>query len=99
VDLVEPVLPLSIVLSVVGGATAGFLTLGRKFEDVERRNSERFLGLDKRVDKVELRLARDYYSKSDLQHVFERLEDRIDRIDTKLDKILLGYDKNAPSSK
>jgi hypothetical protein len=51
------------------------------------------------VDKVELRLARDYYSKSDLQHVFERLEDRIDRIDTKLDKILLGYDKGAPSSK
>ena len=93
----EPVLPLSIVLSVVGGATAGFLTLGKKFESVDKSNLNRFTELNHRIDKVELRLATDYMNKSDLQHVMERLDARIDRIDTKLDRILLGYDKSAQS--
>ena len=85
-------------MSVVGGATAGFLTLGRKFESVDRTNLDRFAAIDSRIDKVELRLASAYLDKSDVQRILERLDDRIDRIDSKLDRILLGYDKGAPSS-
>jgi len=80
----EPVLPLSIVLGIVGGAASGFLTLGRKFSDV-----------DQRIDTIELRLAKEYVDKDDLARMIERLDDRMDRVDYKLDRILIGYDKNV----
>lgn len=80
----EPVLPLSIVLGIVGGAASGFLTLGRKFTDV-----------DHRIDTIELRLAKEYVDKDDLARMIERLDDRMDRVDYKLDRILIGYDKNV----
>ncbi len=88
-------LPLSIVISVVGGAAAGFLTLGRKFGDMEIRYSTHIERVDHRVDAIELKLAKDYMDKSDLQSMMERLEDRMERVDNKLDRILLGYDRDA----
>ena len=71
----EPVLPLSIVISVVGGAAAGFLTLGRKFGELEMRQGSRIEKIDHRVDAIELKLAKDYIEKADLQAMMERLED------------------------
>ena len=80
----EPVLPLSIVLGIVGGAASGFLTLGRKFTDV-----------DQRIDTIELRLAKQYVDKEDLASMIKRLDDRMDRLDYKLDRILIGYDRSV----
>ena len=80
----EPVLPLSIVLGIIGGAASGFLTLGRKFTDV-----------DHRIDTIELRLAKEYVDKDDLTTMLKRLDDRMDRVDYKLDRILIGYDRDV----
>ena len=88
-------MPLSIVISVVGGAAAGFLTLGRKFGELEMRQGARIEQMDHRVDAIELKLAKDYIEKGDLQAMMERLEDRMERVDNKLDRILLGYDRDA----
>jgi len=92
---VEPVLPLSIVISVIGGAACGFLTLGRKFGDMELRHTSSIEKLDHRVDAIEIKLAKDYVDKGDLQSMIEKLDVRMDRVDSKLDRILLGYDRNA----
>ena len=100
----EPVLPLSIVISVIGGAAAGFLTLGKKFSEVDVRYSTHIEKIDTRIDQIELRLAKEYVDRQDLQVILERLDDRIDRMDSKLDRILftstaaqMNYDKNAPN--
>jgi len=92
---VEPVLPLSLVLSVVGGAASAFLTLGRKFDEIDKRHSDYIALVDQRIDSIELRLAKDYVDKDDLGVILKRLDDRIDRMDYKLDQILIGYNKNA----
>ena len=47
------------------------------------------------MDTIELRLAKDYVDKDDLSMILKRLDDRIDRMDYKLDQILIGYNKNA----
>ena len=91
----EPVLPLSIVISVVGGAACGFLTLGRKFGEMELRHNSHIEKIDHRIDAVEIKLAKDYVDKCDLQSMIEKLDVRMDRVDSKLDRILLGYDRNA----
>lgn len=91
----EPVLPLSLVLSVVGGAASAFLTLGRKFDEIDKRHSDHIALVDQRIDSIELRLAKDYVDKDDLGVILKRLDDRIDRMDYKLDQILIGYNKNA----
>jgi len=92
---VEPVLPLSLVLSVVGGAASAFLTLGRKFETIDQKHQNHIHLVDQRMDAIELRLAKDYVDKEDLGMILKRLDDRIDRMDYKLDQILIGYNKNA----
>lgn len=91
----EPVLPLSLVLSVVGGAASAFLTLGRKFDEIDKRHLDHIALVDQRIDSIELRLAKDYVDKDDLGVILKRLDDRIDRMDYKLDQILIGYNKNA----
>ena len=91
----EPVLPLSIVISVVGGAACGFLTLGRKFGEMELRHNSSIEKIDHRIDAVEIKLAKDYVDKGDLQSMMEKLDVRMDRVDSKLERILLGYDRNA----
>jgi hypothetical protein len=94
---VEPVLPLSIVLSLLGGAASALLTLGKRFEEMEKGSMGRIDAIDHRIDSIELRLAKEYVGKEDLAAVLERLDNRIDRMDYKLDQILIGYNKAAPT--
>ena len=49
----------------------------------------------KRSLETEIKLAKDYVDKGDLQAMIEKLDVRMDRVDSKLDRILLGYDRNA----
>lgn len=50
---------------------------------------DRITGLDRRIDDVELSVAQDYVSKSDLQTMIDRMEDHMVRIENKLDQIVL----------
>tara|TARA_Y100000287_G_C13982289_1_gene238711 strand:- start:142 stop:432 length:291 start_codon:yes stop_codon:yes gene_type:complete len=92
----EPLLPLSLVLGVSGGALSAIITLGRKFETIDQKQQSHVALIEKRMDTIELRLAQDYVDKTDLQNILERLDARIDRMDYKLDQILIGYNKTAP---
>jgi len=89
-------LPLSLVLGVSGGALSAIITLGRKFETIDQKQQSHVALIEKRMDTIELRLAQDYVDKTDLQNILERLDARIDRMDYKLDQILIGYNKTAP---
>ena len=91
----EPVIPLRLVLGLLGGGLSAVLTLGKKFEKVDDEIQEPVAVLDRRIDKVELVLAKDFVSKTDLMAMMERIDDRIDRMDNKLDQLLIGYNKNA----
>ena len=93
----EPVLPLSIVLSLLGGAASALLTLGKRFEQLDKVASDRIEAVDRRIDGIEIRLAKEYVDKEDLAHILEKLDSRIDRMDYKLDQILIGYNKSAPT--
>ena len=92
----EPVLPISLVLGISGGAISAIITLGRKFETVDQKQQTHVALIEKRMDSIELRLAQEYVDKTDLQNILERLDARIDRMDYKLDQILIGYNKTAP---
>ena len=92
----EPLLPLSVVLGVAGGALSAIVTLGKKFEAIDHKQQSQFALMENRVDSIELRLAQEYVDKTDLQNILERLDARIDRMDYKLDQILIGYNKTAP---
>ena len=43
--------------------------------------------LDKRIDKVELRVASDYVTKTELSVMMQRMEEHLIRIEEKMDKI------------
>tara|TARA_Y100000289_G_scaffold47166_1_gene47395 strand:+ start:578 stop:724 length:147 start_codon:yes stop_codon:yes gene_type:complete len=45
--------------------------------------------LDRRLDGVELGVAQDYVSKTDLATMVDRMEDHMVRIENKLDQIVL----------
>ena len=92
----EPLLPLSLVLGLSGGALSAIVTLGKKFENIDQKQQSQVALIEKRMDTIELRLAQDYVDKTDLQNILERLDARIDRMDYKLDQILIGYNKTAP---
>ena len=94
----EPVLPLSIVLSLIGGAASALLTLGKRFEHMEKVHGSRVEQIDRRIDSVEIRLAKEYVDKQDLANIFERLDSRMNRMDYKLDQILIGYNKAASTN-
>lgn len=89
-------MPLSLVLGISGGALSAIITLGRKFENIDQKQQTHVALIEKRMDTIELRLAQDYVDKTDLQNILERLDARIDRMDYKLDQILIGYNKTAP---
>tara|TARA_B100000035_G_C20996560_1_gene552803 strand:+ start:377 stop:667 length:291 start_codon:yes stop_codon:yes gene_type:complete len=93
---VEPLLPLSLVLGISGGALSAIVTLGRKFEAIDQKQQSHVALIENRMDTIELRLAQEYVDKADLQNILERLDARIDRMDYKLDQILIGYNKTAP---
>lgn len=92
----EPVLPVSIVLGIAGGALSAAVTLGRKFEYIDQKMQTHVSLIETRMDTIELRLAQKYVDKTDLQNILERLDARVDRMDYKLDQILIGYNKAAP---
>ena len=45
--------------------------------------------MDRRVDKIELRIAEQYVSKADLNEILDRMETHMIRIENKLDKIAI----------
>lgn len=94
----EPVLPLSLVFSVAGGVLSAIITLDRKFHGMREISDKSDAVLNQRIDSIELRLAKEYVDKDDLSAILQRLDDRIDRMDYKLDQILIGYNKNAPKA-
>jgi len=49
--------------------------------------------LDKRIDKVELRVASDYVTKVELSAIMERMEAHLVRIEEKMDKISFNCNK------
>tara|TARA_X000001388_G_C2127685_1_gene83785 strand:- start:174 stop:407 length:234 start_codon:yes stop_codon:yes gene_type:complete len=54
---------------------------------VTTRTHSRILDLDKRIDGVELAVARDYVPRSDLAAALERVESHMIRIEQKLDNL------------
>ena len=52
-----------------------------------QRLHSRINELDKRIDKVELRVASDYVTKVELSAIMERMEAHLVRIEEKMDKI------------
>ena len=54
-----------------------------------QRLHTRITELDRRIDKVELRVASDYVTKQELGVVMERMEQHMIRIEEKLDNIAL----------
>ena len=56
------------------------------FQRVHNRIGE----IDKRVDQVELRVVESYVSKSDFQLALEKMEGHMERIESKLDKIVIN---------
>ena len=47
----------------------------------------RITELDKRIDKVELRVASEYVTKTELSTMMQRMEEHLIRIEEKMDKI------------
>ena len=45
--------------------------------------------LDRRIDRIELRIAEQYVLKSDLNEILDRVEQHMIRIENKLDKIAI----------
>ena len=63
------------------------VALATGFSVLISRIHHRVHELDKRVDKVELRVATDYLSKADFNTTLERVEAHMVRIENKLDKL------------
>lgn len=89
-------IPISLVVSLVAGVASAIFTLEKKFDELKTNDQELYRQVDQRVDTIELRLAKEYVDKDDLSVILTRLDDRIDRMDYKLDQLLIGYNKNAP---
>ena len=51
------------------------------------RTFARIHELDKRIDRVELRVAEEYVSKEDLGQMIDRVEGHLIRLENKLDKL------------
>ena len=71
--------------AVVAAAIAALSGLGLVTQKLHNRISE----LDRRLDGVELRIAENYVTKTDLDGMIERVEQHMVRIENKLDKIII----------
>ena len=60
---------------------------------ITQRLHGRINELDKRIDKVELRVASDYVTKVELSAIMERMESHLIRIEEKMDKISFNCNK------
>jgi len=68
------------VSALVAMVTGGFVLTNRIYG--------RILELDKRIDKIELRIAQAYVSKEDLVVMVDRMEGHMERIENKLDALV-----------
>tara|TARA_R110002012_G_scaffold83640_1_gene210299 strand:+ start:161 stop:388 length:228 start_codon:yes stop_codon:yes gene_type:complete len=71
--------------AVVAVAIAALSGLGLVSQKLHNRITE----LDNRLDGVELRIASNYVTKTDLNEMVERVEQHMVRIENKLDKIII----------
>ena len=55
---------------------------------INNRLNNRIHELDRRIDSIEVKVAEDYVSKSDLSSMMDRVEDHMVRIENKLDKLM-----------
>lgn len=77
----------SIVSAALAVITGGFV--------LTSRINNRIDNLDKRIDSVELTIAKDYVSKNDFATTLERVEDHMVRIENKLDELVFANTKNS----
>jgi len=82
---VEPSFILSVILGVAGIGGSVFTWSSKRFEV-----------LDRRVDQLEVVINKDFVRKGELMPMISRLEQQIQHIDEKLDRILL-HDRNFSS--
>lgn len=64
-------------------------TLNNRLHQRINNVHDRISNLDRRIDGVELNVAQEYVSKSDLAAMLDRMEDHMVRIENKLDQIVL----------
>lgn len=79
-------------LEAIVSASIAVIAAGAAFSNKihARINSvhDRVTALDRRIDGIELHVAQEYVSKTDLQTMIDRMEDHMVRIETKLDQIV-----------
>lgn len=71
----------SVVSATVAVITGGFVLTSRISSKID--------ALDKRIDGVELTMARDYVTKDDFAKTLERVEGHMIRIEEKLDELVI----------
>ena len=71
-------------------AVTGVIAMVTGIAVLTNRTYSRILDLDKRIDKVELNMAKEYVSKESFNIVLDRVEAHMLRIEDKLDKIIEG---------
>jgi bacterioferritin (cytochrome b1) len=81
--MIEAIVTLSIAVVAAGA------TLNNRLHQRINSVHERISSLDRRIDHVELTVAQDYVSKSELKSMIDRMEDHMIRIEGKLDQIVL----------
>jgi len=81
--MIEAIVSLSIAVVAAGA------TLNNRLHQRINNVHDRISGLDRRIDGVELTVAQDYVSKSELKAMIDRMEAHMVRIEGKLDQIVL----------
>jgi|DEB0MinimDraft_6_1074348.scaffolds.fasta_scaffold13496_4 hypothetical protein len=76
-------------LAVITGLAAVTNRLHKRIDDVQANVT----AVDRRVDTAELSMARHYVYKEDFEKAFEKMEDHMVRIETKLDQMLISNGK------
>ena len=76
-------------LAIITGLAAVTNRLHKRIDEVQANVTE----VDRRVDTAELAMARNYVFKTDFERAFEKMEDHMVRIETKLDQMLMGNGK------
>jgi len=76
-------------VTVVIACIAGGAALNNRLHNRIGNVHDRISGLDRRIDTLELTVAQEYVSKTDLATLVSRMEDHMIRIENKLDQIVL----------
>jgi len=73
--------------AVISAAIAGLTGLFA----INTRLNNRIMEVDKRMDRMELRMAERYVPKEELSHALAKMEDHMVRIENKLDQIVFKH--------